>query len=462
MSLRLKAFALLTLFAAIATGITLAVVHRYIYPSIEELEREAAVRHVQQIIRTIEHEETNLARLSSSWAAWEDTLQFVRQPAQGFLHEDLVLGHFEEDDFHFFALFDRDANLLWGRVYDLPGAADIAVPEALLGGEGPAAGAGGAAERGGLFDSGRGPALIESRPVVDEHGAVVGLLVIVKILDQPALESIGRLAGVAFEILAIDALPPALRTPLAGAGGGTAFVVTPVDQELLRVDLPLTDIFGAPVFALRAEVPRDIGSIADEKLLTALAYGAGGGAVLLLIMLLAFEAVLFRPISLLGRRVKAAARSAQGRVDLSRQDELGQIARDIDRVLEAHWGTAEAPAGGAALQSLRRVLHDARNALLPVISRVDHLMETSRDLETGEMSRAIEELAAEDTRPDRRAKLLDYLRLKARDLDERRASAAADLDALSKRIANLEEMLSAPSGGTQGPRDRPFGTPSGR
>ncbi len=454
MSLRLKGFALLTLFAAIATGITLAIVQRYIYPSIEELERETAVRHVQQIIRTIEHEEARLASLSGDWASWEDTLQFVLQPAEAFPHEDLVLGHFEEDDFHFFALFDRDANLLWGRVYDLPGAADIAVPQALLGGGGSATGAGTSTERGGIFDSGRGPALIESRPVVDQIGAVVGLLVIVKMLDQPAVESIGRLAGVAFEILAIDALPPALRTPLAAAEGGTAFVVSQLDQGLLRVDLPLTDIFGAPIFALRAEVPRDLRSTADEKLLTALAYGAAGGVALLLVMLLAFEAVLFRPISLLRGRVRAAARSTEGRVDLPRQDELGQIAQDIDRVLEAHWATAEAPAGGTALQSLRRLLHDARNALLPVISRVDHLMETSREFDAGEMSRAIEELAAEDIRPERRAKLLDYLRLKARDLGERRASAAADLDALSKRIANLEAMLSAPSGGAQDSRDR--------
>ena len=454
MSLRAKTFLVLVLFAVLGTGIYAAILQRYVTPGIEVLERDAAVRQVQQVVRAIEREAAGLAAQSRDWSSWEDTLKFVQRPGVDFAHEDLVYGGFEANDFNLFALYDANANLLWGRVFDFEGMADITVPEALLR---ASAGDGAASDRGlgyaglaGIFDSGRGPGLIDARPIVGLDGQLAGLLVIAKMLDDSAVQSIGRLTEVDFEILEFDALAAPVKSQLAGASAGAAFAVAPEGEETLRVDVPMADIFGDKAFAVRARLPISLLPAARKTLGAAMTTAVVASAGLLLVAMLLLEFLVFRPFSEVKRRVGAVASldDPEARVDLPRADELGALAAAVDAILAKR---SAAPAGDVATREagdmaerMKRVLHDARNALLPVVTRVDSLIENNRGIETAEMARALEELASADLDADRRAKLFDYLKLKLKDIGERGNSTAAELEALSKRVGKLEARLSLP------------------
>jgi sensor domain CHASE-containing protein len=451
MSLRAKAFVVLVLFAVLLTALTAAILQRYVTPGIEALEREAAVRQVQQVVRAVEREAAGLAAQSSDWSSWQDTLEFVQRPGPAFVHEDLVYDSFEANDFNLFALYDADTNLLWGRVFDFAGASDIMVPEALLRAD---SGEPGAPSRGlgyaglaGIFDSGRGPGLIDARPIVGLDGTLAGLLVIAKVLDDPTVESIGRLTEVNFEILPFAALDPQVKLQLAAAAAGAAFAVAPEGEGGLRIEVPLVDIFGAKVFAVRARLPLALMPGAKKTLGAALTAAVAAAAALLLVSLVLLEFLVLRPLSTLRRRLGAVAvtEDPEARIDLPRDDEVGALAAAMDAIL-ARRAAAPAAEADEVAAAMKRILHDARNALLPVVTRVDSLIENNRGAETAEMARALQELASTALEPDRRAKLIDYLKLKVADIGERQNATVAELEALSKRVAKLDARLSPPRG----------------
>jgi signal transduction histidine kinase len=302
--------------------------------------RQDVAQAEQTMVRVqqgLQAEVGNLASLAYDWSVWDDAYDFIANRTPAFATTNLDLpGYFEQMGLRAIAWLDPAGGFLHGTHY----TADTAVIGPLSASlvaivrqercwRWPAA----AAEKSdpahassGLGGHGEGIVLLAARPVYrsDGSGPSNGNVVFVRDLSAAMLARLGKLAS-----------SPVTLQPDTAAGGPDLAVAIG-DENTLIGSLRLRDAEGRPLGRLRAVLSRPVFAEGLATLRVVMLVLVGGGAVLLLAVLILLRVQVVDPVRALA---VAADRLAVGerppRIDVRRKDEIGHLSRRFDAMAAA-------------------------------------------------------------------------------------------------------------------------------
>ena len=132
MTLRKKTFLTIlsaTMLIVVIFGILAQTVFLNSYRELELEETRTEVNHVKS---TMKSEIDNLVSITSDWAAWDDTYQFVQDRNQAYIDSNLVNSTFEGLSINLILILDTKGNIVYQKAYDLESRKIVAVPEEVM------------------------------------------------------------------------------------------------------------------------------------------------------------------------------------------------------------------------------------------------------------------------------------------------------------------------------------------
>jgi two-component system, NtrC family, sensor kinase len=462
MSLQYKISALILAVFTLFGIFTYAVQQRVILPSFLALETSDAEQGMERAVQAIRGEIGALAQPARDWSSWDDTYRFLQDNNRGFRESNLTrVSVHDLLDVDLLYFVDTSGNVRWSAVYDPQSGEEIKLAElsdSFIPTDHPlTAPPHGNSTNQGLLNTTRGPLLVVSKPSLDSNsqGPSHGTLVFGRFLDSKTVRRISKQAGVQLAALPLRgaALDAEQTAVIAELGASDKSVVRAGDAEN-HVYQVLPDIFGHPALLVEVKTPRLIttkGRAVNRDARLALALGA---LVLLLVLVVGLRYLVLRPIADLivhadevGRRDDLSIR-----LDTNRADELGELAREFNQMVERLADARKAlleqshQAGFAELAS--GVMHNIGNAITPLKVRVANLESALREAPVAELDMALRELDNASTPSARRTDLRAFADLAAREFAalitttrEQMVGVARQIDHV-QRILNDQESLS--------------------
>ncbi len=308
------------------------------------LEEQVAVRNLHRAESTIEETLSHLDSTVYDWASWDDTYAFVEDGNRQFIDTNLMDKTFYGLDINAMLFYNASGALVWGNAYDLENQRTVPIAADLLAEARPGSPLLAPEPRAGILQLPEGPMLVASRPILtsEDGGPSRGSLVMGRHLDPDLVAHIGDVTALSLAVLppGDPAVPPAVlqeSTP-------SAVIVQPVSSETAAVYSVLSDIHGAPVAVLRAEMPRDIYLQGEASTFSYTLIILSVCLVFGLVTLFALEKLTLLPLATLNASVARIGTEAdpEARLSVNGDDELAHLGRTINRMLEALEQTQEA------------------------------------------------------------------------------------------------------------------------
>lgn len=445
MSLQRKVLTFMATMIALMVALNYHVLNRIVLPSFHGLEREEAIRNDARGQRAIDAALDAVSRAALDYALWTETYAFAGGERPQY-PDTFTEDWFPNTGLKLMAVYDTAGNVLWRHLGEV-------VPDRRLGFDpldterSPALRALLAAVTpdrplAGVVMTDDGPMLIAGHAIRDPDGRLPsrGVMLLGRLEDGAAIAELGEQV----ENSSIALVPAGSDLP-AGAAGGEGVVIVEGEDALVSRSLR-RDIYGQPAFFLRMEHPRTIAALGartvDFALISLLLIGVSD----ILLIGLMLRLLVLRPVAeLTGRVVEAAKTGAGGTLPASRRDELGTLAREYNVMLERlaflrrevqeqsfHAGRADVAAG---------TLHNVRNALTPLVGRLDHSISLLQEAAPPHLDRALAELADPATPAERRTRIAEFLAVSAKALQEQVHAVIAELEAGRGNTVAISQIL---------------------
>ena len=258
----------------------------------------------------------------------------------------------------------------------------------------------------GLLATNRGILMLAAAPVLDGSGGGVarGMVFMGQILSASEVRSIAAQAQADLSLLAPGAIQA--REQLIESDAVT------------RVYRAFDDVYGRPVMTLRVDVPREV-----------------------------TRRLILTPLAVVTRHAVALdeGRDLTTRLDLGRTDEIGVLARELDRmvarVAESRTQLVDQSFQAGFAELAKGVLHNLGNAMTPIGVRLASLRERLRAAPGEDAEQAVAELQAGAADPQRGADLEEFLRLACRELAGTVRSAQADVEVMTSQASAIQTAL---------------------
>lgn len=442
---------LLALFAVFAVA-QFFVEERILLPSFRNFERQAARQDMDRVAGILDRERDTLGVLVRDWGNWTETWNYMRDRKAPFLEENITEATFASLQVNALILYDtsgqavlsvdRDSGPHRPINIDVSPAARVPQQQPLL-----------AAIRSGRPLSGfltteRGPMLFVLSPILNGHeqGPYRGMVLLGKLITAEAIAWIGEQAKVRLTQVGLAA--KSLRTG-------------PEHEELIEREAvteiyrDFADIGGERAFTLRIDMPRAISARGRDVVRFASASVAAIGALALLLVLWLLHHSVLSPLARITRHMASMGNSdnLSARLNLQRQDELGDLAREFDRMVgnlaDARRRLLDRSYEAGSAENARGVLHNLGNAMTPLCVNVANLQELLREAPTGDIETAFAELEQQSTDSGRAAALAEFLRLASRELAACIDTARARVDDVVHGTTLIHSVIAS-----QGPGSR--------
>jgi sensor domain CHASE-containing protein len=445
MKLRFRVMLLLTILFAVLGIAQLIVQQRILLPGFADLDRQAARKDMGRVANAMQRELNLLALAARDWGDWGVLYEFMQNPNEGFVSEYLQDNSITPFRLNVLAFIAPDGRYVWslGRELKTPKVIDIDI---LSHGAFPENHPWRARVREGLRTQGllrtdHGMMMAVISPILDgkEHGPHRGMVLVGRLLTDEELRGIGDDA----QVRVARATPP-LRESADGAPLET-IIERDTMTEVTRV---FNAVDGSPALALRIEVPRTISEHGHHVVGYAAVFLALAGGMVLLMMIALLNRSVLDPLSRMTRHAVALGRSDDltSRLDLKRTDELGDLAREFDRMVthlaDARRQLVDRSFDAGVAENASGVLHNLGNAMTPLSVDVEALQVKLRDAPTADIDLVLAELDSAPSATLRKTELEAYLRLTSRELAETVASAQVDLDAIARNTHSIIAVLS--------------------
>jgi sensor domain CHASE-containing protein len=428
--------------------------HWLIYPKFLDLEREQARRNAELVIETTNHELEVLAGKPEDWGYWDDTYKFVQDDNPEYIESNLGQQSQLSLKVNLLGIYDTAGRKVWARAMDLNSLREFALDDFT----GPALPAGSpfmASEdrpktRAGLVLTSHGVMLIASTPVLSSLrvGPHQGTLMMGRFFDNRGILRIARQGRL--EVSFVPHRGGAVARPPGPAQPNSLLhtaLMSSVDSQRTYMDTVIFSVDGRPALDLRVSTPRDISARGRDALRVALLSTGLAGLAIALILLWLLNSGVVVPLSRLTRRVRRIGANDDDvtRLNFQREDEIGQLATEFDRMLdrladarqrlrqESYRSGASAMAGG--------IVKDLGDALAPMQEQIAQPLRLLDQAHTSSMQSLARELAQPGLSHHRLTELLavlqDHLGEQAGLLSE----ARSELRGLRRRLEQMQEKV---------------------
>jgi len=420
-------------------------------PRFEQIELEAAHTAMQRIRYGVNQALAGLQVSANDWGNWADTYRFMQDRNAAFAQENLSLAALKQLHLTDVAFVDVDGHVLAWRSMDAPAGAPP--PAEIF--------PGGALPPGspwlynlrnvhsgqGLIATRRGVMLAAVAPVLDGfgHGPSRGMVFMGRLLTDVEVADIGARS---LTSVTLEAQRRAGGGPLSiPAARGPEEDPVALSRDLTHVYHAFADVEGLPVMLLRIDVPRTITARAATTIAYARSFTFGAGIALLVFILVMLDRVVLAPLSRVTRHASdiGAGDDLTPRLGLQRQDEIGTLAGELDRMMDRLADSRRRlidhsfESGRAELA--RGILHNIGNAMTPLGVRVANLQSRLHEAPAADLERALEARATEPDGTDRQADLDEFIRLAAAETAQALRRADEDVAVIARQSGLVQAAL---------------------
>jgi two-component system, NtrC family, sensor kinase len=440
MKIRSKVMILLTLLFVVLCGVAILFQETIVMPSFRKLEQRNAQIAMNRVRTSVEHDKETFAVQIMDWANWSELHEFVGGKFPEFGLRNVTPA----------ALDVIQADALWitnldGRVLlssdkfvhtglaldgivsrgdalraDLPWRRDLGTMNGASG----------------LVNTDKGLMIVVSGPILDGSGSgpSVGMVLMGRLLTPAMFHR-------------IEAQTDTVVVPQMHLEDGSVDRLVET-SGVTQVFGSFRDIYGQPVLTLRVDVPRDFTAYGRRALLAASASIVAAAIVVLIVMLVLLNRLVLAPLTRVTRHAVAIGKDPDllARLDFKTADEFGLLADEFDGMVERLSATRKElvdqsfEAGFAEMS--KGVLHNLGNALTPLGVRLDALSRRLRESPADDLRLAAAELASADGDADRRAQLLEFIDLGAREMAAMVTETSADLETMQRQASLMRASLS--------------------
>ncbi|MBM4102993.1 MAG: HAMP domain-containing protein [Planctomycetes bacterium] len=230
-------------------------------------------------------------------------------------------------------------------------------------------------------------------------------------------------------------------------GGQDDIYSRKLGDELLQCYKLLSDIEGKPVLVLQTDVARDILNESQRILYLAGYIRLATVFPAIAILTTVFQVVVVSPVVRLIQNITAIAKGQFVRSQrvLKRRDEIGILAYEFDQMMErldaVQRKLVEKSYISGMAEMASGILHNARNALSPLVSGMERMGEKITAMDSSELRCAVQEIQQDNMDPKRKADLQRFLVLSLQDQQQFMQQTKENLDVLAKQVYQVEEML---------------------
>jgi len=320
-----------------------------VLPSFRELERSEAQKDLERVVEAIKREIHHLTKLCWDWSAWDDTYEFIVSRSDGYIESNLPMTTFVDNGIQLIYFIDTSGNLVWGQIFDLKTKKPIeltAFPKTrflkehlLITHERPSKELSEVLIAG-IVNTGKGPMLVAARPILtsENEGPSRGTLIMGRFLDEDLVKTLVDQSKVTFSILPLES------GVMSDSEGGlharfpteAPYHFEKQGEDRLLVRTVFRDVEGKAALLITASVPRSISAKGYSTSRYALGTGVVSMLMVLAIMLFVLRQTILKPIVQLKNHALSIAKTGDlsARVSMRRQDEIGALGREFDRMME--------------------------------------------------------------------------------------------------------------------------------
>ena len=432
--------------AALTAGIFLVlgiaeilVEKQVVMPSFAELERANARVAMRRINFALDLVIDRIAVSTTDWGNWVDAYRFAQDHNPDFIKTDITNTALRQLRVNVLLVVDADGGVLASKSLDLtsdrPLGLDLAALKALPVDFPWRANLREARPARGLLLTNRGILMLAAAPVLDGNGGgpARGMMFMGRLLAASDVKSIGAQAQADLSLLA------------PGAIQGREQLID--GDAVTRVYRSFDDVYGRPVMTLRVDVPREVMRRGQAAVTYASICLVGAAVVVLVLLLIVLNRLILTPLAVVTRHAVALdeGKDLTRRLDLARTDEIGVLARELDRmvarVAESRTQLVDQSFQAGFAELAKGVLHNLGNAMTPIGVRLASLRERLRAAPADDAEQAVAELQAGVADPQRGADLEQFLRLACRQLAGTVRSAQADVELMTRQASAIQTAL---------------------
>jgi sensor domain CHASE-containing protein len=453
MSLQTKVLSLIAAVFLAYGALDFGIQRAFILPSFEALEREEAEKNLERALQALTRELDHLAVSATDWATWDDTYQFVQDHNPGYVESNLNSEALEGLKVDLLYIYDSAGEPAWGLVYDLDSEEEVsleAFSAALSAGHPLVALPEVDAEAHGILLTERGPLIVAARPIVTSarEGPVRGAVVLGRFLDQTRVTGLADQARVQLTLTPLDGrgLSPEEAGAATTLGRSRRALIRTADG-VDRVYGVVPDLWGRPALLARVDVPKAISARGRDAVGYALVSLLVAGLAIVLALVVGLRRMVLDPTRTLTAHAVAVGErdDLSARVALERRDELGLLARELNRMVErladARRRLLEQSYQSGVAEMASGVLHNIGNALTPLAVQAEGLASTLRAAPVAELDLALGELAGGRASPERQADLLQFVGLVGLEVAGSLRQAEEGAGAVTRQVQHIGQIL---------------------
>ena len=440
--------ALCTVFAVYGL-IDYTIQRHVILPSFEALEADSARTDMERVARALDRELSQLMTFSADWGNWIDTYQFMENRNEEFIEINMNPSFLNSSGIELIAFLDRQGRYAWSQGYDSGVHAPLhysLLDDRLLEPHHPFRTSIAEGTRNqGIILTEHGPMLLTLSPILDGNGNGPhrGAVLMGRLLTPKRIAQLSEQAQVQLTVQVLAT--PFLQRGNVPDGPVVTRVVRRADYN--EVYRQVADLYGRHALLLRIDVPRSISAHGLAATQFALMSLLVVGVIVLLVLIMAIRQMILRPV---GRITRHAVRIAEhddleARLELDRDDELGILAREfdkmVDKLADARRRLVDNSFEAGAAQIASGVLHNVGNAMTPLGVTVASLQKRLREAPADDVELALAELGKQAGPDERQAELEQFLKLTSRELAGAVQQARAETDTVARQAEIIQQVL---------------------
>jgi two-component system OmpR family sensor kinase len=440
-------------FAALfgAAGLVVAVIsfftlQQILAPTFDTIEQQVNREQVARARNALSEIDANLRASVLDYAVWDDVYVYAGNPTDEFAAEIYTPLGYENLGVDYMGVIRFDGTVVWSQADNAEGTAFLpgetaVLTQLILSKQ--------------IFDSARtsnhfGTYVRGSRGIyaiqtawikrTDGSGKPFAFHVLGQLLDEETLTNALQVKSQ----LGLT-IPPQLKQEILRSPDKTS---TQVGADTIRNSLGLVGHDGNLLATVSFTTPRTVSQTGAGAVKSAMAAMALSLLALAVLLALGINRIAVMRLQNL-RRYVASFRTGRRVIDsklLASQDEIGALAKQFDQLADELAEAEEELRRNSYVQgkadSAVGLLHNVRNALVPLQTKHDKWEQEDRQPLRGQLSQALDELAGDACPAERRAALETFARTASRKLIEQGATRGEEIVDIKHSVDQILAILS--------------------